>query len=135
LRGKLKPGVSLRREYAEDLPRIQGYGSELNQVWTNLIDNALDAIDGTGEIVLRTRNEGDWIVVEVNDNGPGIPEELQGRVFDQFFTTKEPGKGTGLGLDISNRIVVDKHRGNIRLSSQPGNTRFEVRLPVNFEAA
>ena len=135
LRGKLKPGISVRREYAEDLARIQGYGSELNQVWTNLIDNALDAVDGAGEIVLRTRNEGDWIVVEVNDNGPGIPEELQGRVFDQFFTTKEPGKGTGLGLDISYRIVVDKHRGNIRLSSQPGNTRFEVWLPVNFEAA
>jgi len=135
LRGKLTPAISVRREYAEDLPRIQGYGSELNQVWTNLIDNALDAVDGAGEIVLRTRNEGDRIVVEVNDNGPGIPEELQGRVFDQFFTTKEPGKGTGLGLDISYRIVVDKHRGNIRLSSQPGNTRFEVWLPVNFEAA
>jgi signal transduction histidine kinase len=74
-------------------------------------------------------------VVEVNDNGPGIPEEIQGRVFDQFFTTKDPGKGTGLGLDISYRIVVDKHRGDIRLSSQPGNTRFEVWLPVNFEAA
>ncbi|MGH2620364.1 MAG: sensor histidine kinase, partial [Anaerolineales bacterium] len=135
LRGKLNPGISVRREYAEGLPRIQGYGSELNQVWTNLIDNALDAVDGAGEIVLRTRQEGDWIVVEVNDNGPGIPEELQGRVFDQFFTTKEPGKGTGLGLDISYRIVVDKHRGNIRLSSQPGNTRFEVWLPVNFEIA
>lgn len=135
LRGKLKPGISVRREYADGLPRIQGYGSELNQVWTNLIDNALDALDGAGEIVLRTRNEGDWIVVEVNDTGPGIPEQLQGRVFDQFFTTKEPGKGTGLGLDISYRIVVDKHRGNIRLSSQPGTTRFEVWLPVNFEAA
>ncbi|MGH2621409.1 MAG: sensor histidine kinase, partial [Anaerolineales bacterium] len=135
LRGKLKPGISVRREYAEGLPRIQGYGSELNQVWTNLIDNALDAVDGVGEIVLRTRKEGDWIVVEVDDNGSGIPEELQGRVFDQFFTTKEPGKGTGLGLDISYRIVVDKHRGNIRLSSKPGNTRFEVWLPVNFEAA
>jgi len=134
LRGKLKPGISLRREYAEDLPRIQGYGSELNQVWTNLIDNALDAVDGTGEIVLRTRREGDRVVVEVNDNGPGIPEEIQGRVFDQFFTTKDPGNGTGLGLDISYRIVVDKHRGDIRLTSQPGNTRFEVWLPVNFEA-
>ncbi len=135
LRGKLKPGISVRREYAGDLPRIQGYGSELNQVWTNLIDNALDAVDSGGEIVLRTRKEGGWLVVEVIDNGPGIPEEIQGRVFDQFFTTKDPGKGTGLGLDISYRIVVDKHRGNIRLSSEPGNTRFEVRLPVNFEAA
>jgi signal transduction histidine kinase len=135
LRGKINQGISVRREYAEDLPRIQGYGSELNQVWTNLIDNALDAVDGAGEIVLRTRREGDRVVVEVNDNGPGIPEEIQGRVFDQFFTTKDPGKGTGLGLDISYRIVVDKHRGDIRLSSQPGNTRFEVWLPVNFEAA
>jgi signal transduction histidine kinase len=135
LRGKLKPGISLRREYSEGLPRIQGYGSELNQVWTNLIDNALDALDGAGEIVLRTRLEGDWVVVEVNDNGPGIPPEIQGRVFDQFFTTKGPGKGTGLGLDISYRIVVDKHRGDIRLTSRPGATRFEVWLPVNFEAA
>lgn len=135
LRGKINQGISVRREYAEDLPRIQGYGSELNQVWTNLIDNALDAVDGAGEIVLRTRREGDRVVVEVNDNGPGIPEEIQGRVFDQFFTTKDLGKGTGLGLDISYRIVVDKHRGDIRLSSQPGNTRFEVWLPVNFEAA
>jgi signal transduction histidine kinase len=134
LRGKMNQGISVRREYAEDLPRIQGYGSELNQVWTNLIDNALDAVDGAGEIVLRTRREGDRVVVEVNDNGPGIPEEIQGRVFDQFFTTKAPGKGTGLGLDISYRIVVDKHKGNIRLSSQPGNTRFEVWLPVNFES-
>jgi signal transduction histidine kinase len=134
LRGKMNQGISVRREYAEDLPRIQGYGSELNQVWTNLIDNALDAVDEAGEIVLRTRREGDRVVVEVNDNGPGIPEEIQGRVFDQFFTTKDPGKGTGLGLDISYRIVVDKHRGDIRLSSQPGNTRFEVWLPVNFEA-
>ncbi len=135
LRGKLKPGISVRREYAKDLPRVQGFGSELNQVWTNLIDNALDAVDGAGAIVLRTRKEGDWVVVEVIDNGPGIPNEIQGRVFDQFFTTKEPGKGTGLGLDISYRVVVDKHRGNIRLSSEPGNTRFEVWLPVNFEAA
>ncbi len=135
LRGKINQAISVRREYAEDLPRIQGYGSELNQVWTNLIDNALDAVDGAGEIVLRTRREGDRVVVEVNDNGPGIPQEIQGRVFDQFFTTKDPGKGTGLGLDISYRIVVDKHRGDIRLSSQPGNTRFEVWLPVNFEAA
>jgi signal transduction histidine kinase len=134
LRGKISQGISIRREYAADLPRIQGYGSELNQVWTNLIDNALDAVAEAGEIVLRTRREGDRVVVEVNDNGPGIPEEIQGRVFDQFFTTKDPGKGTGLGLDISYRIVVDKHRGDIRLSSQPGNTRFEVWLPVNFEA-
>ena len=134
MRGKLKQGVSVRREYAEGLPRIQGYGSELNQVWTNLIDNAMDAVDSKGEIVLRTRNEGDWVVVEVNDTGSGIPKEIQGRIFDRFFTTKEPGKGTGLGLDTTYRIVVDLHRGDIKLTSEPGNTRFEVRLPVNFEA-
>ena len=134
LRNKLKEGVSVRREYADDLPRIQGYGSELNQVWTNLLDNALDALDGKGEIVLRTRPEGDWVVVEFQDNGPGIPEDIQARVFDPFFTTKPPGKGTGLGLDISYSVVVNKHRGDIKVSSQPGKTCFEVWLPLNFEA-
>jgi signal transduction histidine kinase len=134
LRGKVNEGVSIRREYADQLPRIQGYGSELNQVWTNLIDNALDALNGSGEIVLSTRLEGDWVVVGVEDNGPGIPAEIQDKIFDPFFTTKPPGKGTGLGLDISYSIVVNKHRGDLKLASEPGSTRFEVRLPVNFEA-
>jgi signal transduction histidine kinase len=134
LRGKLKEGIKVRRDYADELPRIQGYGSELNQVWTNLIDNALDALNGSGEMVLRTRLEGDSVVVEVVDDGPGIPAEIQSKIFDPFFTTKPPGQGTGLGLDISYSIVVNKHRGDLRLASEPGNTRFEVWLPVNFEA-
>ena len=134
LRSKLKEGISVRREYSEDLPRIQAYGSELNQVWTNLIDNAVDALDGQGEIILRTRQDGESVVVEVEDNGPGIPEEIQARIFDAFFTTKPPGKGTGLGLDISYRIVVDKHRGDMTLHSRPGRTRFQVRLRVDLDA-
>ncbi|HJX41842.1 MAG TPA: ATP-binding protein [Anaerolineales bacterium] len=133
LRSKLE-GISVRREYAPDLPRIQGYGSELNQVWTNLIDNAAYAVDGIGEIVLRTRREGDFVIVEVQDNGPGIPAEIKDRIFDPFFTTKPVGQGTGLGLDISYNIVVNKHRGDIQVSSEPGRTVFEVRLPLNFEA-
>jgi signal transduction histidine kinase len=133
LRSKLE-GISVRREYAPDLPRIQGYGSELNQVWTNLIDNAAYAVDGKGEIVLRTRREGDFVIVEVQDNGPGIPAEIKDRIFDPFFTTKPVGQGTGLGLDISYNIVVNKHRGDIKVNSEPGKTVFEVWLPLNFEA-
>ena len=133
LRSKLE-GISVRREYAPDLPRIQGHGSELNQVWTNLIDNAADAVDGKGEIVLRTRREGDFVIVEVQDNGPGIPAEIKDRIFDPFFTTKPVGQGTGLGLDISYNIVVNKHRGDIKVNSEPGETVFEVWLPLNFEA-
>jgi signal transduction histidine kinase/predicted CoA-binding protein len=134
LRSKLKKGIDVQRKYAQDLPRIQAYGSELNQVWTNLIDNAVDALEGQGEIEIRTRSEGDWVVVEIIDNGPGIPVEIQGKIFDTFFTTKGPGKGTGLGLDISYNIVVQRHRGDIRVTSEPGRTCFEVWLPVNFEA-
>lgn len=132
LRNKLKGGVTVHREYADVLPRIEAYGSELNQVWTNLIDNAVDAMDGQGEITLRTRWEGEWVVVEVEDNGPGIPEEILPKIFDPFFTTKPPGKGTGLGLDISYNIVVFKHKGDIDVSSRPGETRFTVRLPVSL---
>jgi signal transduction histidine kinase len=131
LGSKLRGGISLQREYAKDLPLIQGYGSELNQVWTNILDNAIDAMDGRGEIKVRTRREGDWAIVEIEDNGPGIPTENQTKVFDAFFTTKPPGRGTGLGLNISYNIVVHKHRGDIRLSSEPGKTRFEIRLPID----
>lgn len=133
LRSRLKDGVSIRREYDPDLPRIQAYGSELNQVWTNIFDNAIDALDGTGEIFIRTRSEGQWVIVEILDDGPGIPEDIQSKIFDPFFTTKEPGKGTGLGLDISYTIIVNKHHGDIRVTSRPGRTCFEVWLPVNFE--
>ncbi len=136
LRAKLK-NIKVKREYASDLPKISGYGSELNQVWTNLIDNAADALSGAPNptITLRTQREGDWIAVVVEDNGPGVPPDIQGRVFDPFFTTKPPGKGTGLGLDISYNIIVNKHRGEIKLFSQPGRTAFQVVLPLNFETA
>jgi signal transduction histidine kinase len=135
LRSKLKEGISVRREYQEDLPRIQAYGSELNQVWTNIIDNAVGAMNGQGEIVLRTRQEDEWVVVEIEDNGPGIPDEVQSRIFDPFFTTKPPGEGTGLGLNISHNIIVQKHGGKIGVRSVPGNTCFEIRLPIESEIA
>jgi predicted CoA-binding protein len=134
LRSKLKKGITVKRDYADDLPRIQAYGSELNQVWTNLLDNAVDALEGEGEVRIGTRQQGDWIVVEIEDNGPGIPSEIQGRIFDPFFTTKGPGKGTGLGLDISYNIVVQRHYGDIRFTSRPGRTCFEVWLPVDLGA-
>ena len=130
LSSKLRDGIKVSLDYAEDLPRIQGFGSELNQVWTNLIDNAIGAMDGTGELVLRTYPEGDWVVVEVADSGPGIPLEAQEKIFDPFFTTKAPGEGTGLGLNISHGIVVEKHHGQISVESRPGATRFTVKLPI-----
>ncbi|HVP20265.1 MAG TPA: ATP-binding protein, partial [Anaerolineaceae bacterium] len=131
LRHKLKEGIEIQRQFDPALPRIQAYGSELNQVWTNLIDNAIDAMEGKGRIILRTFTEGDSVVVEVEDNGPGIPDEVQARLFSPFFTTKPVGKGTGLGLNISYNIV-HKHGGEIKVFSQPGQTRFQVWLPVNF---
>lgn len=133
LRSKLRPGVQVRREYAQNLPRIEAYGSELNQVWTNIIDNAISAMEGQGELVLRTYRRDPWVVVEIRDTGPGIPDDIQNSVFDPFFTTKPPGEGTGLGLNISHNIVVQKHRGEITVSSEPGETCFEVRLPLNAE--
>jgi signal transduction histidine kinase len=108
---------------------VEASGSELNQVWTNLIDNAIDALGADGRITLRTGIQGARVCVEVADNGAGIPEDLQARVFDAFFTTKPVGHGTGLGLDIAQRIVVRNH-GELRLESQPGDTRFQVLLPV-----
>jgi signal transduction histidine kinase len=133
LRSKLKAGIVVHREYAEDLPQIQAYGSELNQVWTNIIDNAIGAMGGKGEISLRARGEDSWVVVEIEDTGPGIPEEIQSKLFDPFFTTKPPGEGTGLGLNISHNIIVQKHGGKITIFSQPGKTCFEIRLPINNE--
>jgi signal transduction histidine kinase len=136
LNHKLKGNINVQRNYA-DLPEVFGYGSELNQVWTNIIDNAADAViensNGGGLIALRTRQDGDWVIVEIEDNGPGIPADIQERVFEPFFTTKPPGVGTGLGLDISYSIVVHKHRGDIKIESEPGRTVFQVWLPVNFE--
>jgi signal transduction histidine kinase len=127
---KLK-GVPVRREYAEDLPRVQGNGGELNQVWTNLIDNAADAVDGRGNINVRAFEEPDLVVVEVVDDGPGIPREAQRRVFEPFYTTKEVGAGTGLGLDVVRRIVV-AHGGEVSVRSEPKETKFTVTLPVNM---
>ncbi len=132
---KFKSGISVKREYSKELPEIMGHGSELNQVWTNLIDNAADVLEGQddAQIIIRTRQESEWVLVEIEDNGPGIPEENQSKVFDAFFTTKGPGKGTGLGLNISYNIIVQKHRGDMKVSSKPGKTCFEVMLPINFE--
>ena len=130
MRHKLKQGVNVVRDYDRTLPKVLVYGSELNQVWTNLIDNAADALNGRGTITIRTRRRGEHAVVEIGDDGPGIPAEIQPRVFDPFFTTKPLGEGTGLGLDITYRSVVNRHRGHIRLTSNPGDTRFEVTLPI-----
>lgn len=132
LRHKLKQGVNVRREFGEGIPKIQAYGSELNQVWTNIIDNAIDAMDGKGDIWIRTRKDGDWVIVEIEDNGPGISQEIQDRIFSPFFTTKAVGKGTGLGLYITYDII-QKHAGEIKLYSQPGKTRFRICLPIDFE--
>ncbi len=127
---KLKRGdVSLERDYDRELPRITAHPSQLNQVWTNLIDNAIDAVDGQGTIGVRTCRAGDELVVEVIDDGPGVPPELQSRLFEPFFTTKEVGRGTGLGLDIVRRIV-ENHHGQVRVMSTPPDTRFQVRLPI-----
>jgi signal transduction histidine kinase len=130
LRSKLQSGITVQRDYASDLPLIDAYGSELNQVWTNLIDNSIDAMSGKGEIQLRTRRDGDWVVVEIEDTGPGIPASIQNHIFDPFFTTKPPGQGTGMGLNITHNIIVQRHKGRVDLFSQPGHTRFEVRLPL-----
>jgi signal transduction histidine kinase len=129
LKHKLKHGVTVSKEYG-DLPCICASGRELNQVWTNLIDNAIDAMNGKGNLRIRTAVEGDRVLVEIADNGAGIPPDIQPRIFEQFFTTKEAGKGTGLGLDIARRIIVGQHKGDIRFDSKPGDTRFQVRLPI-----
>ena len=130
LRSKLKQGVSVHRHYGPNIPRIEAYGSELNQVWTNIVDNAIAAMNGQGELALHTFVDGSWVVVEICDNGPGIPPAIQSKVFDPFFTTKPPGEGTGLGLNISHNIIVQKHHGQIAVTSEPGRTCFTVRLPI-----
>lgn len=132
LSNKLKQGVTVTRQYDCNIPQITAHGSELNQVWTNLIDNAIDAMNGKGELTIRTSCEGDFLLVEIADNGAGIPPEIQPHIFEPFFTTKGVGKGTGLGLHIAYRVVVGQHHGDLSVTSQPGNTRFQVRLPVNL---
>jgi signal transduction histidine kinase len=130
LNHKLKHGVTVTRNYDPNLPRIFSYGSELNQVWTNMIDNAADAMQGKGELRIRTMREGEDVLVEFVDNGTGIPAEIQTKIFDPFFTTKPMGEGTGLGLDTVYRIVR-KHHGNVSVVSRPGYTCFRVRLPIH----
>jgi signal transduction histidine kinase len=117
------------REYDKSLPRICAFGGELNQIWTNLMDNAIEAMRGKGELRLRTARELDRVLVEIGDNGPGIAPDVLPHIFEPFFTTKGVGKGTGLGLDTVCRIVRN-HHGEIRASSQPGDTRFQVYLPI-----
>jgi signal transduction histidine kinase len=126
---KLK-NVTVLRAFDRSAPRILAYGSELNQVWTNLIDNAIDAVNGAGKLCVATFVEDNQLVVEIVDNGRGIPPEIQARIFEPFFTTKAVGSGTGLGLLISHRIVADRHGGEIEFESKPGETRFKVRLPL-----
>ncbi|HEY7628337.1 MAG TPA: ATP-binding protein [Ilumatobacteraceae bacterium] len=122
-------GVTVLRDFGADVPQIEANPGELNQVWTNLIDNAVDAMDGSGTLRISTRAEPDEIVVEIADSGPGMPDDVKARAFEPFFTTKEVGKGTGLGLDISRRIVVERHHGRIAINSQPGDTVIAVHLP------
>jgi signal transduction histidine kinase len=134
LRNKLKAGVDVIREYSAELPLVPAYGGELNQVWTNLLDNAVDALNGSGTIIIRTGVDGDDAVVQIEDNGPGIPPDALTRVFDPFFTTKEPGRGTGLGLSTSYSIVAERHHGQMTVESVPGRTCFIVRIPLRAVA-
>ena len=129
LNHKLKKGVAVQRDYQPVPFLVNSFGSELNQVWTNIIDNAIDAMHGQGELRIRTLRDGDCVLVEIGDNGPGIPDEVEPHIFEPFFTTKGVGEGTGLGLDTVQRIVK-KHRGNIQVTSEPGDTRFQVWLPL-----
>lgn len=122
--------VEIVRSYGSDVPEIDGHPGELNQVWTNLIDNAVDAMEGAGTLTLRTQFDGEAVIVDVGDTGPGMPPEVVARAFEAFFTTKDVGKGTGLGLDIARRIVQERHGGSIRIESEPGHTVIRVRLPA-----
>jgi signal transduction histidine kinase len=138
LSGKLGSGITVVKDYDRSLPKIPGYPGELNQVWTNLIDNATAAMNAAGAggtLTVRTAPDHDRLLVEFRDTGPGVPDEIRDRIFDPFFTTKPVGEGTGLGLDISWRIVVNKHGGDLRVQSVPGDTRFQVRLPLSAAEA
>jgi signal transduction histidine kinase len=129
LNHKIKRGVTIKRDYQGVPFLVNSFGSELNQVWTNIIDNAVDAMGGKGELRIRTYREDDCVVVEIADNGPGIPEKVLPHIYEPFFTTKGVGEGTGLGLDTVQRIVR-KHRGHIQVESEPGDTRFQIWLPL-----
>ena len=130
LSGKIPSGIRVVKDYDRSLPAIPAYAAELNQAWTNLIDNAVSAMGETGVLTVRTGLDRDQVFVDICDTGPGVPPQIRGRIFEPFFTTKPVGQGTGLGLDITWRIVVNRHHGDIRLESAPGDTRFRVRLPV-----
>jgi signal transduction histidine kinase len=127
--GRKLGDITVVKDFDRSLPDIPAYAAELNQVWTNLIDNAVSAMNGSGTLTLRTARDEDRLLVEIGDTGPGVPEAIRQRIFEPFFTTKPFGEGTGLGLDISWRIIVNKHHGDLRVESVPGNTRFQVRLP------
>lgn len=129
LNGQIGKGITVITEFDRGLPSIPVYAAEINQVWTNLIDNAVQAMGGDGTLTVRTSRDNDRLLVEVCDTGPGVPDEIRSRIFEPFFTTKPVGAGTGLGLDISWRIVTNKHHGDLSVDSSPGNTRFMVRLP------
>ena len=133
LSGKIPPEIHVVKDYYPGLPSIPAYAAELNQVWTNLIDNAVSAMNGAGTLTVRTGLDRDQVFVEFGDTGPGVPPEIRDRIFEPFFTTKPVGQGTGLGLDISWRIVVNKHHGDLSLQSSPGDTRFRVRLPITAQ--
>jgi signal transduction histidine kinase len=120
--------IEITKDYDKSLGKVTAHGAELNQVWTNLLDNAIDALGSSGQITIVTRADGDCAEVDISDNGPGIPAEVRDRVFDPFFTTKEVGRGTGLGLDTARRIIVDRHHGSLTLETQPGRTTFRARV-------
>jgi signal transduction histidine kinase len=130
LAGKIPPGIRLVKEYGQSLPAIPAYASELNQVWTNLIDNAVSAMGQAGVLTVRTEMDTDQVVVVIGDTGPGVPPEIRDRIFEPLFTTKPVGQGAGLGLDAAWRIVVNTHHGDLQVESVPGNTQFRVRLPT-----
>ena len=130
LNRKIGDSIEVVKEYDRTLPEVGCYAAELNQVWTNLIDNAVAAMAGEGTLTIRTYRENDCVAVEICDTGAGVPDDVKDRIFEPFFTTKPVGEGTGLGLDFSFRIVVNKHHGDIRVESVPGDTRFIVRLPL-----
>jgi signal transduction histidine kinase len=123
--------IVIEREYDRTLPKVTVHGAELNQVWTNLLANAIDALGKTGTITITTRADGDCAEVDIADDGPGIPDDIREHVFDPFFTTKDVGKGTGLGLDTARRIIVERHHGSMTLESRPGRTLFRVRMPIH----
>jgi signal transduction histidine kinase len=127
---RVRKDVRVIKDLDTSLPELLCYPGDLNQVWTNLIENAIQAMGGAGTLTVRTMRDGEFVRIEICDDGPGIPAEIIDRIFTPFFTTKPFGEGTGLGLDLARRIVVEKHRGNLRVESRPGDTRFIVLLPL-----